>query len=226
MPDDTIPSAIALPDPPPPMLRPATTALYGCEALITITPGQPTVTIRFPVKCEVFRGIVKSFGFRWSYAGWLLTSPQRIADPEAFCAGLAHALLASGFVVRLTSPGAFAKLRDGEFDELSDRWILRSTQNAFMVYWPYGNERYYQLARALPGASYNSGCVIVPRESADTLMDFAEAHDFVMSAQAKALVNEYRADLERALILDIKPRHRPAKPKPPVDGIDVDLRDE
>jgi len=213
---------------------------HAAEAEATLRPPEPktetvarierherSITITFPEKRDDFREVVKlKLGFRWRNDCWSRPAAIKsiIADELIGYAG--HKLLANGFIVMITDPDMRQAAIDGS---IKGRWVVEK-KGKFALRWERDSDLYSE-AKRLTGSRWDKPFVTVPGEHFTEVLDFAEIHDFDISAGAKELA--IVAEAEKIASLEVDVEETPAKKKgrpdldiPDKETIDDEFRDD
>lgn len=202
------------------------------ESVARIVIDDDEVCATFPEKREDFRMAVKRLGYYWERPCWVLTVADADKRPHA-AAELCHTLLAAGYCVSVDE-----QIRDmaigGNYTPLARRFVRVYTSDDyyngwFAIIWQWPDDL-YSAARRLPGSCYRKPYVIVPQEYYAEVLDFADIHNFEVSAAAQKLAAAAQQEREAALVVSLEsPQERTA-----VDGKfptleipdDLDIDDE
>lgn len=199
-----------------------------------------TVTISFPEKREDFRKTVRGLRFIWDSDKFLwkrrisnLNGPAKDRMAEA-----GNKILSIGVPVRIFDEEIRNAAINAEFQHEQTRWIVENTNTGwFSIVWYHKNEDFYEQARKLPGSRYDrdTRSVLVPPESFQEVLDFADMYNFCLSEKAQVVADKAREDKEKSLIVDPaeaksiknKPKSKPEPLEIPKDeNIDEELRDD
>lgn len=206
------------------------------ETVAEIAIDGEAITVAFPEKRDDFWQIIKP-GLRFEWAGrhWRRPIPVTAGPIQDRAAEVGHRLLAAGFIVRIYDPAIRASAVAGDFEPERTRWVQRHASGAFFIRWGK-DEDFYQAARKLPRSHYDKPGVTVPAEFFEEVLDFAECHGFTLTAKAREVADQARANKEAAMVAKVAPKPRRAKvtadtapPKldvPESSEIADDLRDE
>jgi hypothetical protein len=163
--------------------------------------GRPRVY--FPEKLEAFRDVVKRLRYEWQGMYWVKTQdvpPERLED---CLAELARDLLANGFLVKADTAVIDAAV-SGNFVEEPRRTIAAEGE-LYRIWWGF-YEECGDVAHALPGARWKQDTwrvVLVPAEQYEAVLDFAAQFGFVVMPSALDLMEEARAELEGAVLVQV-----------------------
>lgn len=209
------------------MLRPTETKT---TTVAVITISGETVSVSFPEIHDGFNGLVKELGYRWERPLWVRRTNAQTGSARDRAAELGHRLLLAGFCVEFGDETLAPLAMTGDYAPEHTRWVLRRTsgnyQDWFFIRWAR-QEDFYREARALRGSRYDRPGVVVPAESYDEVLDFAESKDFRLSDGALALSTEARARWEQAVIATPAPAKKAKRqPAEAVAGIAPELMDD
>lgn len=180
--------------------------------IAVVTHTASFVVIRFPERRDDFRKIVKDRGFQWYGDRW-----QRALRPVMH--GTAHdraiemacRLLAARFLVEAPDDLQPAILA-GAYEPERTRWVTAYSgdhyHSWFTVFWRRPDDL-YRAAMRLAGARYAAPGVAVPPDSFEEVLDFAERHDFGLTAEAEALVAAQRQRLAGAVRVTVSALKEP-----------------
>lgn len=204
-----------------------------------ITYKNDTIEISFPEKREDFRKTVKELSFVWDDVKllWKRRINKFNGPTKDRMAEVGNRLLLLGIPIRIFDEDIRNAAINADFQPEQTRWIAQNADTGwFSVSWGR-NEDFYSEAKRLPGAKYNrdTRSVIVPPESFQEVLDFADMYGFSLSEKAQELVNKARKEKEKSLVVDpVKPKtidkaNPKAKPEPlevpKEEIIDEELRD-
>jgi hypothetical protein len=191
-----------------------------------------TLRVRFEERIDDFRAIMKMLQYNWDadVKVWQKATDNR----QELIIETAHKLLAGGFNVRVYDDEARRRAISGEYLPDNPRKISASN-GKFTVLWPFGSD-FYSAAKRIHGARYSKPVVLVPAESYEEVLDFAQRYNFQVLGPAELLVNNQKAALERMMTVSVdqpNAEESPAyseKPKPlevpEIVGIAPSLVDE
>lgn len=184
----------------------------------TITIAQRRITLLLPARNERFIALARALGFTWNRSCWARDVREEFAGPTLDRAvEAAVRLLAAGFIVEV--PGDLApRVLASDYAPEHTRWISeRISSDEYRgwlnVRWAR-HEDFYQRARRLHGSRYVSPLVVVPPDSWAEVLDFAQAHDFRLSAAAQQVIAQARARYEAAVLAIPTPRPPATQPTP------------
>lgn len=151
---------------------------------ITVTGGK---VVAMYGKDDTFREIVKGLGFVWS-DGWVRTPSEMAGTAENIIAELGSKLLIKGFAVRFDNQDLLGKAVSGEYTPMCRRWI-KSDRNGFGIVFDRDSSLYAD-ARSIPGSKYEMGTILVPERSWQSVVEFAEKHDFRITSAAREKIDK------------------------------------
>ena len=140
-------------------------------------------------KDEIIRGVVKSYGMRWNGVSW--SFPINATTGSAFdrAAEIGNLLLNAGVSIRTSNQDLMDAAVASRFEPRHENWILR-VHNEVKLVFPR-NDEIYRTAKKIPGAHWQSGTgMLIPSDSVDEIMDFAERMDFRIAPLAQELLDQ------------------------------------
>lgn len=146
-------------------------------------------------KDEQFRSILKEkgFAFDWERSAWIKEITEFTGSHDDRAADIGNSLLANGFTVRFESKKQLESAISGSFKPECNRWIkFNKTRNAFSLSWSGHNDTLYTASKKLPESKWSNGCMTVPLEYYNQVIDFAETMGFQLSAAAQKKAEEYK----------------------------------
>lgn len=147
-------------------------------------------------KDEEFRSILKEkgFAFDWERSAWVKEITEFTGSYDNRAADIGNSLLANGFTVRFESQKQLESAISGIFKPECNRWIkFNRTRNAFSLSWSGRNDTLYTASKKLPNSKWSNGCMTVPVEYYNQVIDFAETMGFQLSAAAQKKAEEYKS---------------------------------
>lgn len=205
------------------------------KAIGRITVKGAWVEALLPEKNDVWRSVCKRLLYQWTDRRWCRQFLDRTVAPHR-AAELSHQLLRAGFILDVEEEIAQMAL-DVSYQPESFRNIRRYTLGEytdwFSITWAR-NEDLYALATRLPSAHWNGSSVVVSREYYEEVIDFAEAHGFVMSQGANDLAEKARVEAAQMVVVEVPPlpkavpvnTGRKSLPAPEFVEIDRELMDD
>lgn len=162
------------------------------DGVAAITAADTQVSVVYP-KDESFRTIVKQLGYRWDSARscWYMKIGATTGSASDRAAELGSHLLNAGFAVQIQDPDTLRRAIESDYEPMCQRWIS-SYRDQFYITWPY-EDRYYDQAKRLPGAKWDSPGMLIPTREYDAVLDFAHTYGFRLTKGAQQLVDEMRA---------------------------------
>lgn len=143
----------------------------------------------FSVKDEIIREVVKTYGMRWNGAAWVLSINETTGSAADRAAEAGNRLLNAGVAIRSISQDLIDNAVAARFSPRHENWILRS-HDEFKLVFPR-NDEIYRTAKKIPGAHWQSGTgMLIPSDSVDEIMDFAERMDFRIAPLAQELLDQ------------------------------------
>lgn len=156
-------------------------------------------------KNETFRKLVKELGYAWNGSAWEKKITETTGSAEERAAELGNKLLNAGFPICIYDEEVRQNAIDGNFEPECTRWILhRKDTTKLAITWKEYDTSLYQKARTLPGAKWHKGAMLVDVAHYLEVEEFAELYRFKFSQAAKQLIDEHKAQLEKALYVDPK----------------------
>lgn len=197
------------------------------------------VMVVFPEKRDDFREIVKvSLGYEWDGRQWA-RQVSGWAKAANVAAELGHRLLAAGFWIAPPTPGVRDMIVEESFEPEHKRKVMARVSGQYegwLVLWWARSENCYDAARRITASHYDKPVVVVPPECYDEVEDFAGQHDFYISPAAQQIIDQARAMLNAALLVQVdeveEPESVPANGRPgrlavpEVVEVDEELMDE
>jgi hypothetical protein len=191
---------------------------YITASIVRVSFEGETLRCYFPEKRDDFRKIVKAHHLMWRNPYWV----RKVAADETRthrAAELIHSIIAAGFcvkgpadVIRMATEGAYQAEPRRMIFAITDP---NSKYPGWFRFWWHENEDYYHVAQKLPGARYYSPYpAVVPPDSFEEVLDFAERYDFALSVEAQRAADEARAELESAIVVDVEAPARPEAKRP------------
>lgn len=165
----------------------------------TVEIGVTDETVRLKyIKDDTFREVVKKHGFTWNSdrKTWERKTSWKTGSADDRAAEIGNILLREGFAVTIYSDDLRRRAIEADFEPERKCWISSLTKTGdFCVIWPRDGEDFYSQAKRLHGAQWSrdSGGVVVPPESWQEILDFAEINGFGISPGAQRLIEKQRA---------------------------------
>lgn len=161
-----------------------------CNGLIARIFVDDKINIESP-KNQALIDVVKANGYMWSDRLWSRPINQIMGSVEERIAEITNKLLANGFGVKLDFPD-FKQVREmairGDYHVEDSRVVRVDDKHNFVISWIGYNDKLYFAAKKISGAKWNSG-MIVPFTSYKEVEDFAYLYDFILSNDAKKLID-------------------------------------
>lgn len=140
-------------------------------------------------KDNVIRFVVKDYGMSWDGEAWIMNLNSTTGAAFDRAAEIGNLLLNAGVSISVSNKELLHASVDGVFEPRHENWVLRRKDELRLVF-PRNDEIYFS-ARKLPGAHYLSGVgMLVPADSVDEMMDFAQRMDFKITPKAQELLDE------------------------------------
>ncbi len=183
---------------------------------------------------DSFNETVRHFDYHWSSVARVWErriKPEFTGQAIDRAAEIGRELLAAGFPVAFPNGPCLRLALDGSYVPEQTRWVMAATGGKyvgwFVLSWAR-REDFYAKARQLHGSRYDSPSVVVPPESFEEIEDFADQHDFRLSAGARRVIEEQRRLRMEALVVNIepKPARAPRPAKETTYGVDRELLDD
>jgi len=204
-------------------------------AHVTVLNGD-TVKIVFPEIRDDYNQIVKRFNYWWERPYRVHHFSSDVVNDRA--AEIVNALLAGGFCVK-ADRALIETAVSGDFEPEPRRWVKVFIRGEYEGWFSIGwmrDEEIYHVAKRLPGARYYRPSIAVPAEQYEAVIDFAAIYDCHIYPSARRLIEQARAEMEAALIVNVQASVPTVLPKafslPPVldmpesARIDDDLADD
>lgn len=197
------------------------------QAEATVLPEKPTtrlvaeirtlayaVEVVYPERWETFRELMHKLKFTWAGLCWRRDMTTQTGEARDRAAEVGHRLLNAGIPIRIYSDEVREMAVSGAYKPEPTRWVYRVDGGPyagwFRLTWPKG-EDWYETAKRLHKSRYHKPDVVVPPESMDDLLDFAEMHGFSLSSSARKLVTETQITRERSLTTRVALKDRTTK---------------
>lgn len=176
-----------------------------------------------------FRSVIRALGYRWNHASfqWFKQITQFTGTSDDRLIELTATLLSSGYGVEFPRPDLVDRVAAADYAPEYHCWIKKRLDTGwFMITWPCTKD-YYARAMRLSGSRYDGGgVVIVPPESYNEILDFADLYDFRLSSGARAIADEARQRFE-SMVLVVPAKRVPIAVTPvPVPTIHPELLDD
>jgi len=229
-------------------------AAKEAKAETTVRPTEPVtnnvaeiaykndkIEISFPEKREDFRAAIKSLRFTWDSdkRTWTRRINKFNGPTKDRMAEAGNKILSIGIPIRIFDEDIRSAAINADFQPEQTRWVAKNVNTGwFSISWNHKNEDFYDQARKLPGSRYdrNTRSVLVPPESFQEVLDFADMYGFCLSEKAQAVAGKAREEKEKSLVADpaetktinkAKPKSKPEPLEVPKEvTIDEELRDD
>lgn len=192
------------------LLRPETPVSYQT---VTIQTTDRCIMVAIRDREDRFRSVLRTLGYAWDRPSrqWFKQTNQFTGTLDDRLVELVTTLLRSGYIVALPRPDLIERVSAADYLPEHRRWIKKQLATGwFLIVWPRA-EDYYTRAMRISGSRYDGGgVVIVPPESYNEILDFAEMYDFRISTGARELANEAQQRFESMIM--IVPAKRAAVP--------------
>lgn len=140
-------------------------------------------------KDEIIREVVKKYGMRWNGSAWVLPINETTGSAADRAAEAGNLLLNAGVAIRSISQDLIDNAVSAKFAPRHENWVLRSNAEVKLVF--PRNDEIYRTAKKIPGAHWQSGTgMLIPSDSVDEIMDFAERMDFRIAPLAQELLDQ------------------------------------
>jgi len=147
--------------------------------------------------------LLKSLKFKWRYGRWSrnnLNQMTGLAEERAIQLG--NLLLNEGFPIRIYDEDIRQKAINGDFNPEHTRWVSsKPGEDKLYIRW-FKSEDYYDKAKSLPTAVYDSPFIVVAITHYKEVLEFADLFDFKLSDGAKKLIQDHQQDLPKHLRVD------------------------
>lgn len=198
------------------ILKPEKNVISKCIGRIWVEGN--TVFALYPEKDETWRTTCKRLSYGWIMNRWQRTFPDN-ANKTHRAAELAHRLLLAGFIVDVADEIAQlvtnASYNTENFRKIK-RFVAGDYKDWFCIQWGR-HEDLYSLATRIPTAHWTGIGVAVSREYFEEVLDFADAHKFMVGDSARELADMAKRDRDSMVVIDVPPLHLEHKVKV-VDG--------
>lgn len=211
------------------------------ENVAEIAYKNDKIEISFPEKREDFREVVKGLRFTWDSdkRTWTRRINKFNGPIKDRIAEAGNKTLSIGIPIRIFDEDIRKAAINADFQPEQTRWVAKNTNTGwFSISWNHKNEDFYSQARKLTGSRYDrdTRSVLVPPESFQEVLDFADMYGFCLSEKAQAVADKAREEKEKSLVADpaetktIKKAKPKSKPEPlevpKEETIDEELRDD
>lgn len=185
------------------ILRPAETKN---EKLWRIEETQTRLIVLTPMKNEKVNNMLKRLGFSWASNGWQRARPET----DDLMIEVAASLLAMGLIVSIPRDEIIPRIIAGKYAPyITKRVYPDDERKNFYFDWSWGDGDFYGEIRRIHGSWWDRAKkrVAVPREQYNEVLDFAGKHEFKISDEAMAMIEETRAALRDALVVNVGTPH-------------------
>lgn len=143
------------------------------------------------VKDYDFINIVKKHRYSWDGV-WHRKINELTGDFSDRAGEIGNVLLASGYTVKFPDMISKEKAVSGTFVPECDRWIKRISDEQLGIWWSGQNDTLYKAARAIPGAKWKDGNMVVSVEFYKELQEFASTLNFQITKKATSVIENYK----------------------------------
>lgn len=160
------------------------------ELPVEILHENNSIKVKYPIKNETLREIVKDLGLTWATTHWNKTLSITDEKPQDRIAELGSHLLNAGFPVIIWDHKTRTNAITANYQPLHTRWINADKERQkFLIKWKYG-EDYYREAKRITRSRYSKPYIEVPEDHYEEVQDFAEQYDFKLSPSAFTLIQQ------------------------------------
>jgi hypothetical protein len=208
--------------------EPPAAVVEAANAEATVYPEKPVsnlvaevsvkdnvLTASYPERNEEFRLLMHKFKLKWD-GGWSRKIGKFDGTIQDRTAELANHILLAGFPVRIYDAEIRRRAVAGEFSPEPERWIFAGKDNYagwLTIYWPKGDD-FYRAAKRIPGSRWRERRMMIPYESYQELLDFANMYKFNISDGAQETIAAAKAAREAALTTGVKQIKKESLPEP------------
>jgi hypothetical protein len=168
-----------------------------------------------PVWDKNIADFLRKVGLEWASSRWSKKILPNVQDTDDRIIEIAVHLLSEGYVVTVPDRKLAERAIKADYQPLQTRWVRATTSGEFSIRWARDDGDFYQSAKRISGAHWDSESrsVKVPASSFLEVEDFAEQFGFRLSDKAIELAEKARIIKENALVSDVRPVDE-NKPKP------------
>ncbi len=206
---------------------------------IKLSTKEDMIYISYPEFNSKLGQIMRNLNTEWdgNIGKWVKYLNSRTGKKEDRMAEIGNKLLAEGFPIRIYDPEIKQKAIDGDYEPECTRWVLRRMGGKYegwlAISWNKKTENFYNEARRIEGSRWDNPRLLIPPESFEDVLGFAETYGFKISEKAMEEINRAKRLKEQAIVKGVKtPKYEPKKKKqgilklePKEEGIDEELRD-
>jgi hypothetical protein len=142
----------------------------------------------YPERNEEFRQLMRKFNLNWD-DGWNRKIGKFNGSIQDRAVELANHILIAGFPVRIYDAEIRRRAVAGEFNPEPVRWIKAMIKGDYQgwltITWPYGGPNFYDAAKKIPGSRWRDHAMLIPSESYQEVLDFADMYKFSISGGAR-----------------------------------------
>jgi hypothetical protein len=189
------------------------------------------IYIKYPVRNDIFREIVKGKGFRWQGDFWARRISKFAGTMQDRAGEIGNLLLKSGFIIQAFDEEAREKAISGNYEREQKRWIAARSEGKYKGYfaisWEYGNQKIYEASRSIAGSRWDNPDVVIPASQYEAVLDLADEFEFKLSEGAQKLSEEAIKTKESSIVVKPGDALEPVKEIKSIPGeIDDELRDD
>lgn len=163
-----------------------------CEksGVVEIKFEEQAIKLYYVKDCD-FIDIVKRYRYSWGGV-WYRKINEFTGDFSDRAGEIGNVLLANGYTVKFPNMVSKEKAVSGTFFPECDRWIKRISDNQLGILWEGRNDILYKAARAIPGAKWRDGSMVVSVEFYKELQEFADTLNFQITRNASSAIENYK----------------------------------
>lgn len=165
------------------------------NGVVEIVSEGSTIKVLYP-KDEIFRNIVKKYGFIWSGKYWYREITEFNGPMLDRISEIGNALLQKGFVAMFPDEKSKVQAVEARFKKEQTRWI-KFQNNHLSICWKGINSTLYEAAKKIHGSHWKDGSMKVPIEFHQEVCDFAETFGFAFSQRSIAEIKKEQMKEEK-----------------------------
>lgn len=187
---------------------------FVSRTIARIGISQAAITVNFPEKRDDFREIVKGMDYTWDGQEWV-KSVDGWGKAANAGAELGHRLLAGGFWIAPPTSEVQNLIVEESFEPEHRRKVMvrsKGKYSGWLVLWWSRSEDCYSAAKRITVNYYDKPDVVVPPEYYDEVEDFATRYNFYITPAARRVLDQAKAALNAALLVQIEAEEPEAAP--------------
>lgn len=149
-----------------------------------------------------FIAVMHAIRWEWDREAkcWHKTINETSGSAQDRAAEAGNALLMAGYPVVIWDEEARARAVSGKYEPVTHRWIMGGADDALKVVWERGADDIYNGLRAIQGARYSNGGMLIPLRRWRQLLDLTDTYGFQTTAKAQTMIDRCKAMEEQALV--------------------------